>query len=64
MGYTPPAFSLSQLKLALPGRINYYTVKIYLSINDALLDIEFIKDGVLRYQMSCVRRKDNVAKNI
>lgn len=57
MGYIPPAFSLEQLKLALPGRINYYTVRVYLSINDAILDIEFIKDGRLHYQMSCIREK-------
>ena len=57
MGYIPPAFNLEQLKLKLPGRINYYTVKLYLSINELLLSIEFIKDGVLVYEIACIKEK-------
>ena len=57
MGYIPPAFSLEQLKQALPGRINYYTVKMYIHISGEEIQIEFIKDNVIRYIMTCEKEK-------
>lgn len=56
MGYIPPAFNLEQLKQALPGRINYYTVKLYL-FRDDILSIDFIKDGDLKHVIPCKKEK-------
>lgn len=64
MGYIPPAFNLEQLKSRLPGRINYYSVKLYLSINSDILSIEFRKGSLLIYVIDCKKEKNNANNDI
>ena len=64
MGYIPPLIHIEDLKAALPGRVNYYTVKLYLNYNNTILTIEFIKDDRLHKKLVCKKEKNNGTENI
>ena len=57
MGYQPPFINLETLKSKLPGRIDYYRVRLNVNYNN-VLEIKFSKNEKLVYTLQCHKRRD------
>ena len=56
MGYQPPFINLETLKSKLPGRINYYTVRLIVCYNGKL-EIRFTRKDKYMVIITCVKKE-------
>ena len=56
MGYQPPFINLEELKSKLPGRINYYTVRLIVCYNGKL-EIRFTRKDKYMVIITCVKKE-------